>query len=302
MVSAAHTKATTVLPHLTVAERTARGKAARAEVPRSSHGTFEPAPTRPDPVELLERQARTRVPELVPIRYGRMMVSPFTFYRGAAKVLASDLASTPNSGLTVQCCGDAHLSNFGLFASPERRLVFDINDFDETLPGPWEWDVKRLTASLVVAARDNGFPVKDQDRIVLDTAAEYRSAMREFAAMPNLAVWYARAEAEELIRDYGSQITRKQARRTEPFLLITLEDIVTGGKALRDRRLLVWLYIKYRAWKESSNTVAIGNRNLQSWGVSPWTKCRALRDFERAGLISVVWRERTSPVVTLTRL
>ena len=200
---------------MTVAERIALGKRARAEVPRSSHAGFEPTANRPDPIDLLEAQARTRVPELVPIRYGRMMVSPFTFYRGAAKVLASDLASTPNSGLTVQCCGDAHLSNFGLFASPERRLVFDINDFDETLPGPWEWDVKRLTASLVVAARDNGFPVKDQDRIVLDTVAEYRSAMRAFAAMPNLAVWYARAEADELIRDYGSQITRKQARRTE---------------------------------------------------------------------------------------
>ena len=123
--------------HMTVAERIALGKRARAEVPRSSHAGFEPTANRPDPIDLLEAQARTRVPELVPIRYGRMMVSPFTFYRGAAKVLASDLASTPNSGLTVQCCGDAHLSNFGLFASPERRLVFDNNEFDETLPGPW---------------------------------------------------------------------------------------------------------------------------------------------------------------------
>ncbi len=117
-----------------------------------------------DPIKLLERQAETRVPELVPIRYGRMLVSPFTFYRGAALIMASDLASTPRSGLTVQCCGDAHLSNFGVFASPERRLVFDINDFDETLPGPWEWDVKRLAVSMLIAARDNGFPVKDQER------------------------------------------------------------------------------------------------------------------------------------------
>src|SRR5271166_126808 len=121
--------------HLTVAERVARGKAARAEVPRSSHATFEPSASRADPIELLERQAATRVPELVPIRYGRMLVSPFTFYRGAALIMASDLSQTPRSGLTVQCCGDAHLSNFGVFASPERRLVFDINDFDETLPG-----------------------------------------------------------------------------------------------------------------------------------------------------------------------
>ena len=145
------------MPHPSVAERVARGKAARAEVPRASHAVFEPAPTRADPVELLERQAKTRVPELVPIRYGRMLVSPFTFYRGAAMIMAHDLAATPRSGLTVQCCGDAHLSNFGVFASPERRLVFDVNDFDETLPGPWEWDVKRLAVSMLIAARDNGF-------------------------------------------------------------------------------------------------------------------------------------------------
>src|SRR5437764_14652039 len=132
------------ITHLSVAERVSKGKQARNAVPRSRHGAFEPGPDRPDPVGLLEAQARTRVPELVPIRYGRMLVSPFTFYRGAAKIMASDLASTPASGLNVQCCGDAHLSNFGVFASPERRLVFDINDFDETLPGPWEWDVKRL--------------------------------------------------------------------------------------------------------------------------------------------------------------
>jgi uncharacterized protein (DUF2252 family) len=160
------------------AERVARGKAARAEVPRASHATFEPPATRADPVELLERQAEMRVPELVPIRYGRMLVSPFTFYRGGAMIMAHDLAATPRSGLTVQCCGDAHLSNFGVFASPERRLVFDVNDFDETLPGPWEWDVKRLAASMLIAARDNGFRAKDQDRIVLEgaTAPRWRSS------------------------------------------------------------------------------------------------------------------------------
>ena len=143
--------------HLSVQERIARGKAARQEVPRSLHAHFEPSEVRADPVELLERQAQTRVPELVPIRYGRMLVSPFTFYRGAAMIMAHDLAATPRSGLIVQCCGDAHLSNFGAFASPERRLVFDINDFDETLPGPWEWDVKRLATSMLIAAIDNGF-------------------------------------------------------------------------------------------------------------------------------------------------
>src|SRR5579884_3925082 len=140
------------LPHLSVAEHVARGKAARAEVPRSSHAAYESRANRPDPIDVLERQATTRVPELVPIRYGRMLDSPFTFYRGAAMIMAGDLAGTPRSGLNVQCCGDAHLSNFGVFGSPERRLVFDLNDFDETLPGPWEWDVKRLAVSMEVAA------------------------------------------------------------------------------------------------------------------------------------------------------
>src|SRR5207245_10286892 len=128
---------------------------------------FEPPPRRKDPVALLERQARTRVPELVPIRYGRMLLSPFTFYRGAALIMASDLAATPRSGLTAQCCGDAHLSNFGVFASPERRLVFDVNDFDETLPGPWEWDVKRLAVSVLIAGINNGYSVKDRGRSVV---------------------------------------------------------------------------------------------------------------------------------------
>src|SRR5205814_4452753 len=144
--------------------------------------------------------------ELVLIRYGRMLVSPFTFYRGAAKLMAHDLVATPRSGLRVQCCGDAHLSNFGVFASPERRLVFDINDFDETLPGPWEWDVKRLATSMLIAARDNGYSGKDRDRIVLDTVAQYRGAMREFAAMPNLGVWYARIEIEPLLREHARQL------------------------------------------------------------------------------------------------
>ena len=162
----------------TPADRVARGKAARAAVPRLGHGPFRPAAGRPDPVSLLERQAAARVPELLPIRYGRMLASPFAFFRGAALPMASDLAQTPATGLTVQACGDAHLSNFGIFASPERRLVFDINDFDETLPGPWEWDVKRLAASLEVAARDNGFPRRQRRAIVLAAVARYRGAMR----------------------------------------------------------------------------------------------------------------------------
>ncbi len=198
-----------------MAERAARGKAARAEVPRSSHAVFEPAADRPDPIELLERQAATRVPELVPIRYGRMLVSPFTFYRGAALIMANDLAQTPRSGLTVQCCGDAHLSNFGVFASPERRLVFDINDFDETLPGPWEWDVKRLAVSMLIAAQYNGFPVKDQEQVVLDTVEEYRTAMARFAAMKNLEVWYSHLDIEDAIAELGPQFKARQVKRTE---------------------------------------------------------------------------------------
>src|SRR5690348_13616318 len=186
MASAAQRVPGTVMPHLSIDERVARGKAARTEVPREAHANFAPSPARADPVELLEQQAQTRVPGLVPIRYGRMLVSPFTFYRGAALLMAQDLATTPRSGLTVQCCGDAHLSNFGLFASAERRLLFDINDFDETLPGPWEWDVKRLAVSMLIAARDNGYKRKDQERIVLHTLEEYRTAMRDFATMKNL--------------------------------------------------------------------------------------------------------------------
>ena len=152
---------------LTPAERTARGKQARSAVPRDAPAVFDPPSGRPDPIGLLEEQARSRVPELVPIRWGRMMVSPFTYYRGAALPMASDLAFTPVSGLAVQACGDAHLSNFGLFGSAERRLMFDVNDFDETLPGPWEWDVKRLAASLEIAGRDNGFPAKQRRDAVL---------------------------------------------------------------------------------------------------------------------------------------
>jgi uncharacterized protein (DUF2252 family) len=201
-----------------VAERVAAGKAARAKVPRASHADFEPAPRRADPITLLQRQAKTRVPELVPIRYGRMLVSPFTFYRGAAAIMASDLAGTPRSGLTVQCCGDAHLSNFGVFASPERRLVFDVNDFDETLPGPWEWDVKRLAASMVIAAGGNSFAVKDQDRVVLETVEEYRTAMARFAGMKDIDVWYAHLDVDETLQELGSQLTPKLAKRTEKTL------------------------------------------------------------------------------------
>jgi uncharacterized protein (DUF2252 family) len=197
---------------LSPAERAARGKAARSMVPRDRHAEFDPPKDRPDPLALLEEQARTRVPDLVPVRWGRMMASPFAFYRGAALPMASDLASTPVSGLAVQACGDAHLSNFGLFGSAERRLVFDVNDFDETLPGPWEWDVKRLAASLEVAARENGLSHKQCRETVLAAVSRYRQAMREFASMTNLDVWYAHADMTEVRAQFDSQLRARQRK------------------------------------------------------------------------------------------
>src|SRR5882762_380705 len=191
-------------------ERAAAGKAARAVAPRSSHGEWKPAAGRPDPVELLEHQATSRVGQLVPLRYGRMLVSPFTFYRGAAAVMAADLAKTPSSGLTVQCCGDAHLSNFGVFGSPERQLVFDLNDFDETLPGPWEWDVKRLAVSMLIAAINNGYALKDQARIVLATVEAYREHMRHAADMRTLDAWYEHLDVDDLLRDIKRDARRER--------------------------------------------------------------------------------------------
>ena len=205
----------TGLEQMTPAERAARGKEARAAVPRDSHAVFDPPPGRPDPVGLLEEQAKSRVPELVPVRRGRMMVSPFTFYRGAALPMASDLSHTPVSGLAVQACGDAHLSNFGIFGSAERRLVFDVNDFDETTPGPWEWDVKRLAASLEVAGRGNGFGGKDRREIVTAAVASYRQAMRTFAGMTNLGIWYAHADLDELRAQFDSQMKARQRKMVD---------------------------------------------------------------------------------------
>ncbi len=201
--------------HLTPAERVARGKAARAEVPRSSHAAWDAPPGRPDPVGLLQEQAENRVPELVPIRYGRMLASPFAFYRGGAYLMASDLASTPRSGFVVQACGDAHVSNFGLFGSPERELLFDINDFDETAPGPWEWDVKRLAASLAIAGRNNGFSDKERTEVVLSATGGYRSAMREFAAMRNLEVWYAHGRIQEGLPRVQALLDKKNLKEAD---------------------------------------------------------------------------------------
>jgi uncharacterized protein (DUF2252 family) len=208
----------TGLGHLTPEERAVRGKAARAEVPLDSHAEFEPAADRPDPIALLEEQGASRVPNLVPVRYGRMMASPFSYYRGAALPMAADLVTTPVTGLAVQACGDAHLSNFGVFGSAERRLVFDVNDFDETTPGPWEWDVKRLAASLEVAARDNGFPGKKRRAIVAAAVAQYREAMRSFADMTNLEVWYAHADMDTLRQQNPAQLKTRQRKAVDKGL------------------------------------------------------------------------------------
>jgi uncharacterized protein (DUF2252 family) len=261
--------------HLTVDQRVARGRAARSEAPRPAHGRWAPSADRPDPVALLEEQAASRVPQLVPIRYGRMLVSPFTFYRGAALIMASDLAATPVSGVTVQLCGDAHLSNFGLFGTPERQMIFDINDFDETLPGPWEWDVKRLAASFEIMGRDRGFSPDDRRAIVMAGVAEYRDRMRQAAGMGALDAWYdhleagmllklvrqevqvkrvTKAEAQALERDVSKAHTRDNTRVftkraaevdgelrivADPPLIIPLEDIVPSGSEWEDPAPLI---------------------------------------------------------------
>lgn len=261
--------------HLSVEQRVARGRDARNVAPRSAHGRWAPSPGRPDPVGLLAEQSASRVPWLVPIRNGRMLVSPFTFYRGAALIMASDLAATPVSGVTVQLCGDAHLSNFGLFGTPERQMIFDINDFDETLPGPWEWDVKRLAASFEIMGRDRGFPPADRRAIVMAGVAEYRDRMRQAAGLGALDAWYDHLEAGMLLklvreevrvkrvskkearafeRDVGKAHTRDNTRVftkraaevdgelrivADPPLIVPIEDLVTPGSQWEDPAPLV---------------------------------------------------------------
>jgi uncharacterized protein (DUF2252 family) len=186
------------IEHPSLEERRARGKTLRKQVDPAGHAKWKPAAGRPDPIDLLEEQNLTREPDLVPVRHGRMMVSPFTFYRGAAKIMAADLRDTSRAGLDVQLCGDAHLSNFGVFASPERTLLFDLNDFDETLPGPFEYDVKRMVASFVVAGRNNGFSKADTRAAALNAVTTYRTSMAEFAQMRVLDIWYARMSEDDL--------------------------------------------------------------------------------------------------------
>jgi uncharacterized protein (DUF2252 family) len=199
--------------HPSTAERAARGKAARAEVPRSSHAGWEPPAGRRDPVDVLLQDEQTRLPELLPIRHGRMVVSPFTFYRGAAGLMAADLAGGPRTELHAQLCGDAHLSNFGAFSSPDRRLIFGLNDFDETLPGPFEWDVKRLAASFAVAGRDRGFDTKRREPINRAAVRSYREAMSSFAGMGALDLWYARLDIEDVAKRWSGDVSAKQLKR-----------------------------------------------------------------------------------------
>jgi len=261
--------------HLTMEERVARGKTARQDSPRSGHGQWEPAPDRPDPVALLEEQAESRVADLIPIRYGRMLVSPFTFYRGGALIMAADLAATPRSGVTVQLCGDAHLSNFGLFGTPERQMLFDINDFDETLPGPWEWDVKRMAASFEVMGRDRGFSRADRREVVMAGVREYRDRMRQSAGMGTLGAWYeqldsgmllklthdemrvkriskfeARSAERRVAQAYQRDNAQVFARRTresgaeprivaEPPLIVPIEDLVQPGSEWEHADLVI---------------------------------------------------------------
>jgi uncharacterized protein (DUF2252 family) len=217
-------------------ESTERGRSARQRTPRSAHGDWAPATDRPDPVAVLATQAATRVRELVPIRYGRMLVSPFTFYRGAAAVMAADLARTPDSGIVVQACGDAHISNFGGFAAPDRRLVFGPNDFDETLPGPWEWDVKRMAASAEIAGRDVGLAADRRRWIVRECVREYREGMRGFAGESHLDVWYDRLTASELVERFGGRLGAKgRIVFAQPFAKARRKTSLRAVKKLTER-------------------------------------------------------------------
>jgi uncharacterized protein (DUF2252 family) len=265
------------MAHPTVAERAARGKAARAIAPRADQGEWEAAADRRDPVELLEEQAASRVLELVPIRYGRMLVSPFTFFRGAAYPMAADLAAAPRTGLDVQLCGDAHLSNFGAFAAPDRRLVFSINDFDETLPGPFEWDVKRLVASFAVAGRDRGFDAKERHSINRAVTRSYREAIRSFSTLSNLDLWYARIDIDEIAAVTTQHGTGKQLKRfdrnvakarskdslkafaklttmvdgepriaSDPPLIVPIEDLASGDRQVQLEEFVHGVISAYR--------------------------------------------------------
>jgi uncharacterized protein (DUF2252 family) len=248
-----------VAPHPTVEERAARGRAARSGCPRAAHAALDLAPDR-DPLAILQAQTVGRIPELVPIRYGRMLVSPLAFYRGVAAVMAHDLGRMRHTDLRAQLCGDAHLGNFGGYASPERTLVFDINDFDETFPGPFEWDVKRLATSFEIAGRDRGFPTPQRRKAVLRSIAAYRTAMREFAAMGELDVWHAQLDvaalAQRLRTQEQTRLERMQARahaRTSMKAFVQLTEVVDGERRIASDPPLV---VPLRELAEGSGTPA----------------------------------------------
>jgi uncharacterized protein (DUF2252 family) len=227
-------------------ERYAAGKALRAKAPRTSHAEWASVAERPDPISLLEESNRTRVPELVPIRYGRMSLSPFAFLRGSAVVMASDLAKTPVSGIRVQICGDAHVSNFGFFATPERNLVFDVNDFDETLPGPWEWDLKRLAASIVVAGRQNGYTAQENRQSVVSSIQEYHTLMQQMASMCALDVWYQHIAIEEIMglvkrkeQERLQKQEKKASRSTNLGAFPKMAEKVNGHYRIKDEPPLI---------------------------------------------------------------
>ncbi len=230
----------------TRAERYAAGKALRAKAPRTSHGEWSSAADRPDPISLLEESCRSRVQELVPIRYGRMSLSPFAFLRGSAVVMASDLAKIPVSGIKVQICGDAHLSNFGFYATPERNLTFDVNDFDETLPGPWEWDLKRLAASIVVAGRQNGYTAQENRQSVVSSIREYRTLMQSMATMQALPVWYLHLDMTEVMgmvkrkeREQLQRQEKKAVRSTSLGVFPKMTEKVDGQYRIKDEPPLI---------------------------------------------------------------
>ncbi|HET7589768.1 MAG TPA: DUF2252 domain-containing protein [Solirubrobacterales bacterium] len=261
---------------MAVADRAAAGKAARSQAPRSSHAGWEPSEDRQDPLAILARQEASRVPELVPIRHGRMAASPFAFFRGAAAVMAADLAGAPASGIRVQACGDAHLSNFGAFAAPDRRLVFDLNDFDESLPAPWEWDVKRLAASFAIAARESGFRRRERSAAVRTAACAYRDSMRAFASQRNLEVWYARLDVEASLAEVEAEDPKAVKRvrrnvekargkdslralerltetvdgeirfRSEPPLLVPADEVAPGAARTEVEAVLLQVLDAYR--------------------------------------------------------
>ena len=271
---------------LSVQERHDLGRARRSLLPRSELANVAPDGHRPDPVTLLESQARSRIAELVPIRYRRMLASPFAFFRGAALIMASDLANGERTGLSAQLCGDAHLSNFGLFASPERNLVFDVNDFDETLPGPWEWDVKRLVASLAVAGRASRFGPAERERVVRTCAAAYRQRMRTLAEMRELDVWYAQTAVDDALEasvhpKYAHAIRRTAAKArgrdnlealskltqlvdgrrrlaSDPPLLVPIDELVGDADARRHEEHMGVLINHYRESLDVSRRPLIG--------------------------------------------